>query len=301
MKKIFIILLFIFLLGGCTSKENESNLILASNFPAYDFAKQIVGETNNFKVEMLLPPGSEMHDFEPTPRDLKKIGESKLFIYVGGESDSWLDNFSVDLENVPKIKMMDLVSLTLEGEALESEEEDEDEYDEHVWTSIRASMEIVNAIALKIANLDPDNRDIYLENANNYIAEMTEIDNQIKEIVESSKRKELIFGDRFPLIYFVKDYDLTYYAAFPGCSEQTEASSRTISFLVDKVKENKIPVIFKIELSKGNIASVISEETGAKVLEFNTMHNISASDFQSGATYTSIMRKNVEALKEGLN
>ena len=314
--KVFIATIMIFCVvsfTGCGKKENSDKLtIIATSFPSYDFARAVVKDSDNIEVKMLLKPGSEMHDYEPTPQDIKNIKNSKLFIYVGGESDEWVQDVldDLDIEKSKTIKLMDLVNLK-EEELIEGmeEEKDHDEheheeevlYDEHVWTSLDNAITIINKLKDAIIKLDNNNKDLYEKNASSYTEEISKLDLNIKEIVNNSKRKELIFGDRFPLRYFTDQYNLTYYAAFPGCSEQTEASAKTISFLINKVKTDDIPVIFHIELSSGKIAETISKETGAKVLEFNSAHNISQKDFDSGKTYVDIMKDNIEVLKEALN
>ena len=163
------------------------------------------------------------------------------------------------------------------------------------------AIEIINKLKKEIINIDSDEKSNLESNANNYVNKLNDLDTEFKSIVKTAKRKEIIVGDRFPLRYFADEYGLSYYAAFPGCSEQTEASAKTISFLANKVKEDKIPVVLKIELSSGNIANTIAKETNTKVLEFNSAHNISQSDFDAGTTYVDIMTKNAEVLKEALN
>ena len=308
MKKI-IITIVIMILGilcitGCEKNNNGKGLIINStSFPGYDFARAITKE--NAKIKMLLKPGTEMHNFEPTPQDIKDIKNSDIFIYVGGDSDEWINNIldNIDTNKTKIIKLMDLVDVVEEEhiEGMEEETEDEVEYDEHVWTSPANAITIVNKLKDEIIKLDPSNKEVYDNNAQEYINKISDIDSQIKEIVENGKRKEIIFGDRFPLRYFVDEYNLTYYAAFPGCAEQTEASAKTLTFLINKVKEDNIPVVFHIELSSGKIANAISSETGAKVLEFKSAHNISQNDYDSGVTYIDIMNDNIKVLKEALN
>ena len=225
---------------------------------------------------------------------------------MGGESDEWVADIlkDIDVSKTKTLKMVDAVSVVEEEavEGMEAEEEDEEakgdevEYDEHVWTSPKNAAKIVDAIAEKIA----DKSDRFKKNAADYVAKLDELDAKFRDVVKNAKRKTIVFGDRFPLRYFVDEYDLKYFAAFPGCAEQTEASSKTISFLIDKVKTEEIPVVFKVELSSGKIADTIAKETGAKVVEFNAVHNVSAEDFAAGATYVSLMEKNVSALKEAL-
>jgi zinc transport system substrate-binding protein len=287
-------------LGG--KKSSDKLKIVATNFPAYDFSRAVVGD--EAEVKMLLSPGAEMHDFEPTPQDIIDIKNSDLFVYVGGESDEWVDDVlsDIDVDRTKVLKMMDVVSVVEEDvvEGMEAEEEEkaegEAEYDEHVWTSPKNAEKIVQAILAKVSDRSAN----FKKNADEYVAELEGLDAELRAVVGDAKRKTLIFGDRFPLRYFVDEYGLNYFAAFPGCAEQTEASSKTISFLIDKVKTEKVPVVFKVELSSGKIAETIAQETGAKVLEFNAVHNVSMDDFKAGVTYVTLMRKNVLALKEAL-
>ena len=309
---IFVVSIFgIVSLTGCNKKQETQDklTIVSTNFPGYDFARAITMDNTNVKVKMLLKPGAESHTFEPTPEDIKTIKNSDIFIYVGGDSDEWVDDIlsDVDTDKTKIIKLIDLVNakeeVTTEGmESNEEEEsEEETELDEHVWTSPKNAIEIINKLKKEIINIDSDEKSNLESNANNYVNKLNDLDTEFKSIVKTAKRKEIIVGDRFPLRYFADEYGLSYYAAFPGCSEQTEASAKTISFLANKVKEDKIPVVLKIELSSGNIANTIAKETNTKVLEFNSAHNISQSDFDAGTTYVDIMTKNAEVLKEALN
>ena len=310
MKRIVLFLSIIFILLSMTacSKENNNDklTIVTTSFPCYDFARAITKNNDNVDVKMLLSPGSEMHDFEPSPKDIINIINSDMFIYVGGESDEWINDIldDINIDKIKIIKLMDLVDVVPENlvEGMEEDEhEDEIEYDEHVWTSPINAISIISKLKDEIIEIDNDNKEMYEENANNYIDNLYDVDNQIRDIVKNSKRKEIIFGDRFPLRYFVDSYGLTYYAAFPGCSEQTEASSKTIAFLIDKVKNDNIPVVFHVELSNGKIAETIAKSTNTKILEFHSAHNISLDDFKNGITYVDIMKKNIEVLKEALN
>ncbi len=290
---------------SCVKKEDDNKFtIIATSFPSYDFARAIVKDTD-VEVKMLLKPGSETHDYDPTPRDIVDINKSDIFIYVGGESDYWVKDILNNIENndVKIIKLMDCVDLLKEDDdqILEKETESDEEDDEHIWTSPLNAIKIVEMLKDEIINKDPENKDIYLKNAQKYINELKNIDKEITDIVSKSKNKLLIFGDRFPFIYFTNQYGLKYYAAFSGCSEQVEASSKTISSLIDKVKKNNIKVILKIELSNGQIANSIAEETGAKVLELHSAHNISEKDFDNGVTYIDLMKRNIKVLKEALN
>ena len=293
---------------GCNKNtKNEKLTINSTSFPGYDFARAIVGDNEKIKVEMLLKPGEESHTYEPTPKDIINIKNSDIFIYVGGDSDEWIEDILNDIDpNQTKIiKLIDLVNTKeeelIEGMEEEEEEEEETEIDEHVWTSPINAISIIEKLKENIIKIDLKDKEEFDKNADNYIAELQKIDTEIREVVNTSKRKEILFGDRFPLRYFVDEYGLTYYAAFPGCSDQTEASAKTVSFLIDKVRNDKIPVVFHIELSKSKIADTIAEETNTKVLEFHSAHNITQSDFDAGVTYIDIMKKNINALKEALS
>ncbi len=295
-------------LTGCNkTNKNDKLTIISTSFPGYDFARAIIKDSKNVEVKMLLKPGAESHDFEPTPQDIKNIKNSDIFIYVGGDSDEWIEDIlkDIDLNKTKIVRLMDLVDTVeedvIEGMEEHEEEEEETEYDEHVWTSPANAITITNKLKNEVIKINRENKELYEKNASNYVNELTNIDNKIKDVVKNGKRKEIIFGDRFPLRYFVDHYGLSYYAAFPGCSEQTEASAKTISFLINKVKKDKIPVVFHIELSSGKIANSIAKETGAKVLEFKTAHNISNEDFDAGVTYIDIMKDNIKVLKEALN
>ena len=293
------------------TKNHEKISIVATNFPAYDFARAVAGDKADIKL--LIKPGAETHDFEPTPSDIIDIKNSKFFVYTGGESDEWIEDIlsDIDVKKTKLIKMMDSVEVveeeTVEGmehehehEHEHEENEEEIEYDEHVWTSLKNAQKIVNKIKDELVQISPEHKDDFEKNAEEYNEKLNKLDKEFEEIVENGNRKVVVFGDRFPLRYFVEDYGLKYFAAFPGCSEQTEASSKTIAFLVNKVKSEKITVVLKIEMSNGNIARTIAEETGAKVLTFNTAHNVSADDFRNGKTYAKIMEDNLVVLKEAL-
>lgn len=287
-----------------SQKQSEKISIITTNFPAYDFARAVAGDKAD--VKMLLKPGAEMHDFEPTPSDIIDIEKSALFIYTGGESDEWVEDILSSTNVNKSLKMMDTVELVEEEavEGMEAEEEEEEgeepEYDEHVWTTPKNAKKIIAKIKDELIAISPENKDSFEQNATSYSNRLDELDSEFKEIINSAKRKTIVFGDRFPLRYFADEYGLEYYAAFPGCSEQTEASSATIAFLVNKVKSENIPVVFKIEMSNNKIAQTIADETGAKVLTFNSIHNISAEDFESGITYIDLMEGNLITLEEAL-
>lgn len=280
--------------------------IISSIFPSYDFARQITGGDEN--VTMLLPPGSEIHSYEPTPQDTIKIQDCDVFIYTGGESDSWIDQIldSIDTSKMKIVKMMDCVETVpeelVEGmeEVDEERESEEPEYDEHVWTSPKNAKVIAEKISEAICQADPGDSQKYQQNTEEYLKKLDALDQEFQSVVDQGVRKTLIFGDRFPFRYLADEYGLDYYAAFPGCASETEPSAQTVSFLIDKVKEEKIPVVFYLEMSNEKMADTICEETGAKKMLFHACHNVSKDDLKNGATYLGLMENNVKALKEAL-
>lgn len=313
MKKAILGILFcaLALLSGC-SKKTEAKTgkkieIVATMFPQYDFARAVAGDMAD--LTMLLKPGSESHSYEPTPRDMKKIQNADLFIFTGGENDVWAVSMleSLGSKAPHALKLIDVVDAVeeelVEGMTAESEEEgdeDEIEYDEHVWTSPMNAIKITEAVCDELCLIDSKNEQLYRKNAVNYISELKELDEQFCGIVDGAARKTVVFGDRFPFRYFADEYGLSYYAAFPGCATDVEVSASTIKFLINKIREEKIPVVFTIEFSNGKIADILCEATGAKKLEFHSCHNVSADNLKNGETYISLMKRNVPALKAAL-
>lgn len=317
MKKIFIaVIATIILTTGCGKtdyipKKNDELNITATIFPQYDFARQLAGDKAN--VTMLLPPGSECHTYEPTPQDIIKIQNSDLFIYTGGESDNWIDEIlkTLDTSNMKILRLMEICE-TVDEESVEGMQSDEHnhenenensnhELDEHVWTSPYNAVKICDAISDALCELDAQNAQYYNKNHTEYTALLFDLDDSFREILSSSKRNTLVFGDRFPFRYFTERYGIEYYAAFPGCAEETEASISTVTFLIDKIKQEQIPVVLYPELSNHRLADTIAEETGAKALMLHSCHNVTQEDFNNGITYIELMKNNVEVLREALN
>ena len=294
----------IFLLAKPQTQTDQLKIV-STIFPGYDFARAIAGD--NADITMLIYPGSEIHSFEPSPQDIINIQDSDVFIYVGGESEAWVEKIiaNLDTNRTKIVRMMDAVDLVeeelVEGMESEHENEDEIEYDEHVWTSPLNAIKIVESIRDALVNADPQNANFYQAATTNYIEQLAQLDSDIRATLSDTTHHTLIFGDRFPLRYFVEEYGLQYYAAFPGCSNQTEASTATLAFLINKIKSENIKYIFTIELSNQAVARTIAAETGAEILEFHSLHNISKSDFDSGKTYLQIMHQNLTNLKRALN
>lgn len=311
--------LLLAVLSGCgQDKSTTSNgvveqkdgiSVVSTIFAPYDFIREITGD--NAEITMLLPPGSESHSFEPTPQDIIKIQNSDVFIYVGGESDEWVGEVleSMDTSKMKIVTLMDCVEVVEEEvvEGMEEEHEDEEEgdheeveLDEHVWTSPKNAKRIVQKIADTLCQVDEANAKSYKEKTTGYLAKLDQLDEEFQGVVASADHKTLIFGDRFPFRYLADAYDLSYFAAFPGCSTETEASAATVAFLIDKVKAENIPAVFYVELSNAKMANTISEATGAKVLLLHACHNITKAEFESGVSYIDLMKQNVENLKEAL-
>ena len=313
MKKILILITlaaFLFGLGGCKqrnavtrSADGKLN-VTTTNFPPFDFVRNIAKDKVN--LFMLLPPGAESHSFEPSPRDIITVQNSGIFIYVGGEGDIWANRIleSMDTSKMKIIRMLDAVD-AVEEEIVEGMEEDDDEgeetsYDEHVWTSPRNAILIVGAITDALCEVDSANADFYRQNAADYTKKLAQLDLAFNDVAAGAKRRTIVFADRFPFRYFADAYRLKYFAAFPGCSTETEPSAATVKFLIDKIKAEKIPVVFHIELSNEKMADTISGETGAKKLLLHACHNLSKKDFDAGLGYLDFMRGNVENLREAL-
>lgn len=296
-----------------TSKDVEAKKlkVVTTIFPQYDFAKNI-GQ-NHIDLKMLVKPGVETHLYEPTPDDIAMIKNSDLLIYVGGKEDIWLDKMLNDMKDKPNtIKMIDLVNL-LEEDHNESEHrnhssdkhKDDDshedyDYDDHIWTSPRNAIAISEKITSELIKLDMDNREFYKENAKKYINTLFELDMEFISMVNNSNRKPLIFGDRFPFKYLTNNYKLEYYSALSSCSTKTDADINTIKFLIDKVKDNDIKVVFFTEFSNAKIADAIVEQTGAKKKLLHSCHNITKVEFEKGLGYIDLMKENLENLREAL-
>ena len=331
MKKITALLALLMLggaLAGC-GKQNDTNKtdklsIVTTIFPEYDWVRAVLGDkADNTEVTMLLDNGVDLHSYQPTADDIVKISDCDLFIYVGGESDGWVDDA---LKNATNKNMKVINLLDVLGDSVKTEEvvegmqetehdhdhdhskevstfEDEEEKDEHVWLSLKNAEALVNAISKSLQELDPDNKDTYAANAAAYIEKLSALDGEYQAAVDAATYKTVVFGDRFPFRYLVDDYGLSYYAAFVGCSAETEASFETVSFLAKKVDELKLPCVLTIEGAQHKIAETIVQNTAEKnqkVLTMDSLQSTSSKDVANGTTYLSVMEKNLSVLKEAL-
>ena len=298
MRKLLMGMVLILALCGFALAEGGLSIV-CTDFPCYDLARQVAGE--GAKVSMLLKPGTEAHSYDPTPADILSIGSADLFVYIGGESDAWADGILAGFDggDAPAtLRMMDCVAVPIEED---DHHHDGPEYDEHIWTSPKNALRMVEALGEALAAVDPENAERYRENASAYGAEIQAIDGEIEGIVESAARRELVFADRFPFIYLTREYGLDYLAAFPSCTADTEPSAQTVLTLIQRVAKDHLPAVYTIELSTQAIARTIAEETGVEILTLHSMQTVSQSEFDAGATWVSIMRDNAEALRKGLN
>ncbi len=303
MKRLTAILLCLCLmLCGCTAEpekpHDETKLqIVCTSFPAYDFAREIAGD--RAELTLLIKPGSEVHSYEPTPKDMIRIQESDLFICNGGESEQWAETLITPKLNT--IYMMDCVDTVEESaNGIYNAEDGEPELDEHVWTSPLNAIKISEEICNALCKLDTDNAEAYKTNFTAYKAQLMALDREFRQVTKNSGKHTLVFADRFPMRYFALEYGLDCYAAFPGCSSETEPSAKTVAYLIDRVREDKIPAVLYMEFSNQKMADVICEDTGCRKLPFYSAHSVSAEQFEQGVSYLDLMRINLNSLKEAL-
>ena len=339
-------------LSACSSGNNSTKAggdkiqIVATIFPEYDWVMNVLGENPaDAEVTMLLGNGVDFHSYQPTADDILKISTCDLFIYVGGESDGWVENALAEAANkdMAVINLLDVLGDSVKGEEIvegmqeeehdhaheegenhEAEEgehhgeedveqhgeeeghehgEGEIEYDEHVWLSLRNAATLVQNISDSVQSIDPDNAEIYRSNTKAYLEKLNSLDEEYKTAVQNASFRTLLFGDRFPFRYLVDDYGLDYYAAFAGCSAETEASFETITFLAQKVDELGLPAVITIEGSDHRIAETIVQNTRDKdmrILTMDSMQGVTSEDVQNGTTYLSVMENNLSVLRDAL-
>ena len=290
--------------------------VVCSLFPYYDFVREIGGAY--VSPRLLVAAGREAHSFEPTPMDVIRVSRADVFVYNGGEGEQWVDEILDSAgENIPTVlRMMDYADTLTEEPLAGHDDADHDdadhdhadhdhdsddiEYDEHIWTSPVQAMKLCRAICDALCAADPAHAAVYRSNLENYLGQLAELDVAFRQVCSEKKRSLLVFGDRFPLLYFCREYGLDYRAAFHGCSSDTEPSLYTLKFLIDRVNEQDIPVVYALELSSRKVADAIAETTGAKVETFYSCQTVSQADWAAGAGYVSLMRRNVAALREGI-
>jgi zinc transport system substrate-binding protein len=332
LKQVVALVICMLLLVGCgnniSSADNKKISIVCTTFPQYDWVREIIGDkAKDFDLTLLLDNGVDLHSYQPTAEDIAKIGAADIFIYVGGESDGWVKDALEEAtnKNLQAINMLDVLGNDVKEEKVvegmqgdeaenssvnqvdkisDSQKEDEVEYDEHVWLSLKNAKVLVNAISEAITQTDKENAESYTTNATTYINKLDELNNQYEQVVSTAKFNTVLFGDRFPFRYLVDDYGLNYYAAFVGCSAETEASFETITFLAGKVDELGLNSILVIENSDKKIAETIKKNTANKnqnILVLNSIQSITKTDLENGFTYLKAMQDNLDVLKQALN
>lgn len=327
-KKLFleVVLFYICMLTGCAQVPDSISRdgrfqVVCTTFPQYDWVENLIqGNEENISVTLLMDKGGDLHNFQPSALDIARVSDCDLFIYVGGESDGWVDDALKEAVNpdMRAVNMMEAVSERLvEEEHVEggsghddhdhsshdSEAQEEHEYDEHVWLSIRNAELIVEEISAQLASMDREHADLYRRNSERYIAELSALDAQYTKTVSESSEKTLLFADRFPFRYFVEDYGLDYYAAFNGCSAETEASFGTVAFLINKLNELNLGAVIVLDGSDDRLAQVIIENTktgNQQILELNSMQSVSRRDIKAGISYLDVMEGNLNILRQAL-
>ena len=337
---IVLLVSIVLVLSGCAVKEGGTDsrnsdavtgerkdrlTVVTTLFPYYDFTRQIAGDLVD--LSMVIPAGMDSHSFEPTPADIRKIQQADVLIANGGEMEQWLTQVldSLDTDTLTVVYMMDYVEV-VEEEVVEGMEHDHDhdheetvctedhdhslhdedesryeiEYDEHIWTSPVNAMKITEIIGETLKNEDPDHAILYEEAKTSYLEKLEKIDGEFRKSREEAVHDIMVMGDKFPLRYFADEYGLRYRAAFSGCLSDTEPSAKTIAYLIDKIREEKLPVVYYLELSSHRVVEIIGEETGAKPFLFHSCHNVTRREFESGVTYLQLMEQNVKNLREGL-
>ena len=316
LKKLMTGVLAAFMLAGCAPKQQQNTTklkIVATTFPQYDWIREIIGKDNtNVDLQLLMKNGGDLHSYQPTAGDIANIADANLFVYVGGESDEWVEDALKEKTNkdMKVVNMMQTLGddIDEEEEGLEKESEDHDheeiEYDEHVWLSLKRAQKIVKAIADELGELDSTNAKKYQENAEAYIAKLATLDKSYESTVNTVKNKTWIFADRMPFHYLAKDYGITTYAAFNGCSTETNASFNTIVSLAKYVDELGIKHIMTIEGSDKKLAKAVIENTTDKnqdILTLNSLQSVSQSDIDKGLTYYGAMEENLKVLAQSFN
>lgn len=315
MKKIIAILLAAVLLtaafAGCSGKKPEDGKlkIITTIFPVYEWVSHVTAGTQNTDVSLLLNKGVDMHSFQPTTKDIVNISDCDVFVYVGGESDKWVEDVLRDAsnKNMLTLNLMDaLGDLAKEEEAVEgmqgeeAEADGETEFDEHIWLSLKNASVLTAHIAEKLGEKDAANKSAYEKNAEDYTAALNKLDSRYAEAVRAAKHDTLIFADRFPFRYMTSDYNLKYYAAFSGCSAESEASFKTLVFLADKLKELQLYKLMILDGSDGKIARAVMDTAGAKNAEILTLNSMQ-SEIGENDSYLGIMENNLTVLQQALN
>lgn len=295
------------MLTGCGGTKNDALTVVTTVYTTYDFAKQLTAQYEEpVEVKLLLTPGGESHSYEPTPSDVAAIQSCDLFVYIGGESESWADKLiETSRQKKENLRMFDCVELlneeNVEGMEADEDEEEEGRIDEHIWTAPLNADKMLASMHDELNKLAPKEQ-VHCDEAYEYVHQcLLDLDNRAREIHDNAKRDTLIFADRFPFRYLTDTYGWNYYAAFAGCSSDTDASAATLSFLINKVKDLNIKTVFYLENSSQKISDAVCSATGAKALMLQSCNNVSRVDFDVSMHYQQLMTENLDAIEEALN
>lgn len=308
--KIIAVMLTVLMLSLCgcsyvSPQKSDRLSVVCSIFAPYDFAKQVAGD--RAEVKMLLPTGVESHSYEPTPRDIIELENADAFFFVCEHTETWVTQITEAVEgsNVSVVELAKVLDIEVNGHEHEHghhhENEEHGETDEHIWTNMETAADMVECIAKKMGELDVENADYYLKNARKYSQEILTLKDDIMTLVKTSKRREIISGSRFAMKNFTDEFGIEFTAAFDSCVDNTEPSASVMASIIDKIKEDKLPVIFYEELTEPKIARAVADETGIRMLLLHSCHNVSTDEMNRGETYVSLMKQNYLNLKEALN
>ena len=298
----------VFSLCACSSESGYSNSdsgklkIISTVFPPYDLARQIAGD--NAEISILLPPGSEIHNYEPSAKDMIAIRNCDIFLYIGGENEQWAEKLinSNDTENVTAVKLIDYVpTLSEDEDDHDHEHKHEHETDEHIWTSPKNAQLMLSAVYDAICKVDPSNKQTYTKNKDAYAKQLSDLDNAYRSAVDNAKNKTIVLADKFPFRYLAHEYGLEFSSAFAACSDESEPGVSTMIKLTKTIKENNIPAVYYLEFSSTKIADTLCDETGATKLMLHSCHNVSKQDIENNISYVDLMKQNLENLKLTLN
>lgn len=327
-----VLVLCLTLLSGCTgpaTAEQDENVILCTTFAAYDWVREILGDTDTFTCRMLVDNGVDLHSYQPSAQDIMKIADCRMLVYVGGESDTWVSDALAESgnEDIIAISLLDLVGdralneVELEGveghhhHDHDGEDHDHDEhgheaettdhddhYDEHVWLSLKNAIVCTETLADAITKLDSGNSQKYAANAKAYTGKLEALDADYQTMRDTATQTTILIGDRFPFLYLAEDYDIHYFAAYSGCSADVEASVHTVTYLAEKLQEYQLPAIYVVDNGTDSLARTIAESADMtpEILHLSSMQSVTKEDIQKGCTYLSYMEENLQMLKEGL-
>ena len=313
MKRIVCLLTALMLiLSGCTSQEpakNDKKSVVVTIFPLYDWVREIVGDSEGIELTLLMNKGVDLHNYQASASDIIKITDSDLFIYNGGESDEWIEDILKENKKLNSFSVMesieDLLKQEEEKEGMQEDEHEqvheEGEFDEHIWLSLKNAKASCNIILNELVKLDPENKDKYQANYDRYINELDKLDAEYEKAVSSSSKKVLLFADRFPFRYLVDDYGIDYYAAFKGCSAESEASFDTIKFLAEKTDELNLKYVMILENSEEKIANAVINSTVNKNQTIESLDSLQSTTLADNRSYLDVMSSNLEVLKKVLN